>query len=37
MGTNRMTFLIDENGVIEGIISKPKTNAHAEEILAILK
>ncbi len=37
MGTNRMTFLIDESGVIEGIISKPKTNAHAEEILAILK
>ena len=37
MGTNRTTFLIDEKGVIEGIISKPKTNAHAEEILAILK
>ena len=37
MGTNRMTFLIDESGVIEGIFSKPKTNAHAEEILAILK
>jgi peroxiredoxin Q/BCP len=37
MGTNRTTFLIDEKGMIEGIISKPKTNAHAEEILAILK
>lgn len=37
MGTNRMTFLIDENGIIEGIIAKPKTNAHAEEILEILK
>jgi peroxiredoxin Q/BCP len=37
MGTNRITFLIDEKGMIEGIISKPKTNAHAEEILAILK
>ena len=37
MGTNRTTFLIDEKGMIEGIISKPKTNAHTEEILAILK
>jgi peroxiredoxin Q/BCP len=37
MGTSRTTFLIDEKGLIEGIISKPKTNAHAEEILAILK
>jgi peroxiredoxin Q/BCP len=37
MGTNRTTFFIDEKGMIEGIISKPKTNAHAEEILAILK
>lgn len=37
MGTNRTTFLIDEQGVIEGVISKPKTNAHAEEILEILK
>jgi peroxiredoxin Q/BCP len=37
MGTNRMTFLIDEKGVIEAIISKPKTNAHSEEILTILK
>jgi peroxiredoxin Q/BCP len=37
MGTNRTTFLIDEQGLIEGVISKPKTNAHAEEILEILK
>jgi peroxiredoxin Q/BCP len=37
MGTTRTTFLIDENGVIEAIITKPKTNAHAEEILALLK
>ena len=37
MGTNRTTFLIDEQGLIEGVISKPKTNAHADEILEILK
>jgi peroxiredoxin Q/BCP len=37
MGTTRTTFLIDESGVIEAIITKPKTNAHAEEILALLK
>lgn len=37
MGTNRTTFIINENGNIHSVISKPKTNAHAEEILALLK
>jgi peroxiredoxin Q/BCP len=37
VGTNRTTFLIDEKGIFEGIISKPKTKVHAEEILSLLK
>ena len=32
-GTHRTTFVIDEHGVIEQVIAKPKTKAHAEEIL----
>jgi len=32
-GIHRTTFVIDENGVIETIISKVKTKAHAEQIL----
>ena len=35
MGTTRMTFLIDENGVISHIIEKPDTKNHTEEILEI--
>jgi peroxiredoxin Q/BCP len=34
-GIHRTTFVIDENQTIRGIISKPKTKAHAEEILEI--
>lgn len=34
-GIHRTTFLLDENHVIVGIIEKPKTKAHAEEILSI--
>lgn len=34
MGVFRTTFLIDENGVIVKIISKPKVKEHAEEIAA---
>lgn len=34
MGTDRVTFLIDENGVIENIIDKVKTKEHAEQILS---
>lgn len=33
MGTARTTFIIDENGKIEDIISKVKTKTHAEQIL----
>ena len=32
-GTHRTTFVMDEHGVIEQVIAKPKTKAHAEEIL----
>jgi peroxiredoxin Q/BCP len=32
-GTHRTTFVIDENGVLEQVIAKPKVKAHAEEIL----
>ena len=34
-GIHRTTFLIDENNTIHGIIEKPKTKAHVEEILEI--
>lgn len=34
MGTNRTTFLIDEDGTIRHIIKKPNTAEHAAEILA---
>lgn len=33
MGLLRTTFLIDEKGVIERIIGRPKTKVHTEEIL----
>ena len=32
-GIHRTTFVIDENGIIENVISKVKTKAHAEQIL----
>jgi peroxiredoxin Q/BCP len=35
-GLQRTTFLIDENGVIEHVFKRPKTNAHAEEIISKL-
>jgi peroxiredoxin Q/BCP len=34
-GIHRTTFLADEKGIIVGIIEKPKTKAHAEEIMEI--
>ena len=34
-GIHRTTFLIDENNIIQGIIEKPKTKAHVEEILEV--
>jgi len=33
MGLHRTTFLIDEKGVIERIILRPRTKIHTEEIL----
>lgn len=35
MGTNRTTFLIDEQGKIAHIISKPDTKNHTEEVLKL--
>jgi len=32
-GINRTTFIIDENGIIEDVISDVKTKAHANQIL----
>ena len=32
-GIHRITFVIDENGIIEDIITKVKTKAHTEQIL----
>ena len=32
-GIHRTTFVIDENGIIEDVIEKVKTKAHAEQIL----
>lgn len=34
MGTARTTFIIDEQGNIEGIIEKVKTSAHTQQILS---
>ena len=34
-GIHRTTFIIDENGVIEEVIAKVKTKAHAEQILSL--
>lgn len=34
-GIHRTTFIMNEKNVIIGIIAKPKTKAHTEEILAI--
>lgn len=36
-GVLRSTFLIDEHGVIEAVISKVKTKTHGEQILEIIE
>ena len=36
-GIHRTTFVIDEKGIIKGIILKPKTKDHAAEIIEIFK
>ena len=35
MGIHRVTFVIDENGLIEKIFEKVKTKTHTEQILAV--
>lgn len=35
-GIHRMTFVVNENGVIEHVISKVKTKEHADQILALI-
>ena len=35
-GLQRTTFLIDEEGVIQHVFKRPKTAAHAEEIISKL-
>lgn len=37
MGINRITFVVDENGIIEEIIEKVETKKHTEQILDTLK
>jgi len=37
MGLQRTTFLIDQDGVIIHVFKRPKTKAHAEEIISKLK
>lgn len=37
MGVLRTTFIIDEKGIIKKIFLKPKSKAHAEEIVSVLK
>ena len=36
-GIHRTTFIVNEEGIIEEVISKVKTKAHAEQILEISK
>ena len=35
-GIRRTTFIIDENGKIEGVLEKVKTKAHTEQILELM-
>ena len=32
-GIHRMTFILDENGIVERVIDKVKTKEHAAQIL----
>jgi peroxiredoxin Q/BCP len=36
-GIHRTTFLLDEEAIVKGIIEKPNTKAHAEEILSFFQ
>ena len=35
-GIHRTTFIINEKGIIDAVIKKPKTKFHAQEIIEIL-
>jgi len=35
-GIHRVSFLVDENGIITHVVQKPKTKDHANEILGLL-
>ena len=37
MGTNRVTYLIDESGRVAAVFPKVKPEKHAEELLAVLQ
>ena len=37
MGTNRVTYVIDESGAIAAVFPKVKPATHAEEVLAVLR
>jgi peroxiredoxin Q/BCP len=37
MGTNRVTYLIDEAGKVAAVFPKVKPDTHADEILAVLR
>lgn len=37
MGIVRTTFIIDPSGTLVGIISKPKSKEHAQEIIALIQ
>tara|TARA_Y100001970_G_scaffold37127_1_gene45809 strand:+ start:709 stop:879 length:171 start_codon:yes stop_codon:yes gene_type:complete len=36
MGISRITYIIDENGMIEYVFEKVKTTSHAKDVLNIL-
>ncbi len=37
MGIYRITYIIDENGMIEHTFEKVKTGSHAQDVLAVLE
>jgi peroxiredoxin Q/BCP len=37
MGIFRITYIIDENGIIEQAFEKVKTGSHAKDVLDVLK
>ena len=36
MGINRITYIIDEEGVIEHVFEKVKTFSHAKDVMGLL-